>query len=223
MKIDLKIPYNTVIYCPTYESAQELFETLSRIGWKGDISLYDWKIHKEKMCYNLYRDMYSHIQYYEEQDTNIITSQEFINLHRNNNMNTKKYKVTRQQIKQIYDIACPQWQSHIEELMGISFEPFNNEGELSHIIVTRMFEEATSPQKNVLKEIFPEYDKNVYPLCTPMMCSNDGIDWYLRYKCTNKTVYMNGHKEEGNISFKFIVPVKDFNFEDAPSNIPKSL
>lgn len=62
-----------------------------------------------------------------------------------------------------------------------------------------------------------------FPIDTPVMVSDNGFNWSLRYAANEKNkVYEGGLKSKDTaciVSYKHIIPVKDFNFENPVANI----
>lgn len=69
----------------------------------------------------------------------------------------KSYRVTRSQMKQIYDIACSTWKPKIVGMMVEYGDPFSEEIILPGNQVTEMFKASLSYQEDVLYEVFPDY------------------------------------------------------------------
>ena len=67
------------------------------------------------------------------------------------------------------------------------------------------------------------------PIDTPVMVRNDSFvirEWKLRYYDKDNRAFVNGAKSddcETSMVFDYIVPVKDFDFNDPESNIQKSI
>lgn len=139
-------------------------------------------------------------------------------------MNDKTYKVTRQQMGEIYSIACLEWKDKISNITSEYFSSFVNEVSLPHKIVKEMFDAATDEQKKVLESIFIDYNKKVIKEGTSVMAS-DGYSWILGfYSGGNEVnVYINAAKKGCPLVYKHIVPVSDFNFDNPESNISKSI
>lgn len=57
----------------------------------------------------------------------------------------------------------------------------------------------------------------------PVMVSDNGKNWSLRYHHKGKLAYKDGGKCGDSLYWSFIVPVKGFNFNDPESNIEKSI
>lgn len=61
------------------------------------------------------------------------------------------------------------------------------------------------------------------PIDTPVMVSDNGFNWSLRYAANEKgKVYKSGTKSKysvGMVSYKHIIPVKNFNFENPIANV----
>lgn len=71
------------------------------------------------------------------------------------------YKVTREQLAEIYSIACSTWKPKIEKITNDALGAFNTEGELSEEIVQSMRDAATTEQRPVIDRIFPKPKKMV--------------------------------------------------------------
>lgn len=69
-------------------------------------------------------------------------------------MNT--YKVTRENLEQIYLIACDQWKERIVKLTQETLGAFGTEGELSEETVQSMRDAATKEQRPVIDKLFPK-------------------------------------------------------------------
>jgi hypothetical protein len=74
---------------------------------------------------------------------------------------TTTYKVTREQLKEIYDIACSIWKEKIAGITNNYLGSFKNEGELPESIVNDMRNAATKDQKPTIDRIFPQPKKLV--------------------------------------------------------------
>lgn len=66
------------------------------------------------------------------------------------------------------------------------------------------------------------------PIDTPVMVCTEHwySDWVVRYYNTNNTAFFSGKKQidnAGSSQWKYIVPVKDFDFENLESNKEKSI
>ena len=67
------------------------------------------------------------------------------------------------------------------------------------------------------------------PIDTPVMIRDDSFvtrEWKLRYYDKNKKAFVNGSKSidcDESMHFDYIVPVKDFDFEDLESNKKRSI
>lgn len=68
-----------------------------------------------------------------------------------------KITVTKEQLKEIHDVACDSWKSKIEKYTLRN--PFGNTIEFKQIEINEMFEAATATQKPVLVSIFGEQTK----------------------------------------------------------------
>jgi hypothetical protein len=74
---------------------------------------------------------------------------------------TTTYKVTREQLKEIYDIACNRWKEKIAGITNNYLGAFKNEGILPESIVNEMRDAATKDQKPTIDRIFPKPKKLV--------------------------------------------------------------
>lgn len=83
------------------------------------------------------------------------TKERLIEYFTQQNTNMKKYKVTRAQMKDIYNMACSGWQPKIEKLVKDYGDIFYDEVDLPEEEVEKMFRAATPEQLPTLKEIFP--------------------------------------------------------------------
>lgn len=73
---------------------------------------------------------------------------------------TMNYKVTRQQMKEIYDIACSTWKPKIKALTEKYIGALDDEGELPEEVVKEMKSAATTEQKPLIDRIFPQPQDN---------------------------------------------------------------
>lgn len=97
----------------------------------------------------------------------------------------KTYKVTREQLAEIYNIACSEWKTKIENLTTETLGAFGQEGELTEETVQSMRDAATDSQRPVIDRIFPmpvkrkvqkqsKYYLNIYAnRCVPYNNSRD--------------------------------------------------
>lgn len=67
----------------------------------------------------------------------------------------KNYKVTREQLKEVYDIACDAWKKKIEKLTQETLGSFGDEGELSEETVQSMRDASSHEQRKTIDLIFP--------------------------------------------------------------------
>lgn len=70
----------------------------------------------------------------------------------------KTFKVTRQNLKNIYDVACQDWKTRIDKLTTEYLGNFKESGELPESLVREMFGAANDNQKKTLKHVFPEFE-----------------------------------------------------------------
>lgn len=136
------------------------------------------------------------------------------------------HKVTRAQMAEIHSIACSEWKKKIEKIVSEQFGAFDDETELTNEEVKAMFNAATPAQKPVLEKVFPNYGKRVIKVDTPVMCSDNGNDWSLRYYSNKNKSFNCGKKSTGaqiEVPWKYIVTVSDFDFNDIESNVSKSI
>ena len=64
------------------------------------------------------------------------------------------------------------------------------------------------------------------PIDTPVMVSSYGDEWSLRFYAGNNKAFSDGLKDRYSIgvcNWEYIVPVKDFDFNDPKYNIQKSI
>lgn len=73
----------------------------------------------------------------------------------------KTYKVTREQLAEIYSIACFGWKPKIEKITNDALGAFGTDGELPEEIVQSMRDAATTEQRPVIDRIFPKPKKMV--------------------------------------------------------------
>lgn len=74
------------------------------------------------------------------------------------------FTITRQELGEINEMACPDWKIKLEIFAKIYGKPFENNIFLPEKVVREMFDAATSSQIAVLEKIFPTYtkDKNLF-------------------------------------------------------------
>ena len=75
------------------------------------------------------------------------------------------YRVTRKDMKQIYDVSCSQWKVKIIDKVEKLFMPLDDETFLTQEEVKEMFDAiANDKQREVFNSIFPDFnlDKNVF-------------------------------------------------------------
>ena len=69
-----------------------------------------------------------------------------------------KFKTTRSSMQKIYNVACTTWKSKIIDMVSkYAVSGFSEEIILPQIEVEEMFKAASSTQKEVLEEVFPNY------------------------------------------------------------------
>ena len=64
------------------------------------------------------------------------------------------------------------------------------------------------------------------PIDTPVMVSATDEEWLLRFYAGDNATFIDGSKSNGDAGtcyWSYIVPVKDFDFNDPKSNIDKSI
>ncbi len=66
------------------------------------------------------------------------------------------YKVTRDEFKKIYDVACYEWKQKLSNL--IAEQPFNDMLEFTGQQVKAMLEASTKSQDPIVRAVFHEYD-----------------------------------------------------------------
>lgn len=114
--------------------------------------------------------------------------------------NNMEYKITRSQMKQMYDAACEDWRPKIIEYTKYHFSPLYDEGTLPDTVVKELYSQATPQQKKLLDSIFPDYSKVVIiPKGEKAWVRSKGTEWFLRYSDGTGGFY-NCQKKEGYIS-----------------------
>lgn len=103
----------------------------------------------------LYNNDRLNLNYYD--DYTEITAEQLLN----QSKEMKTYKVTREQLAEIYSIACGTWKPKIGKITNDALGAFNTEGELSEEIVQSMRDAATTEQRPVIDRIFPKPKKMV--------------------------------------------------------------
>jgi hypothetical protein len=68
----------------------------------------------------------------------------------------EKQTLTREQVKEIYDIACSDWKKIIDKYVLDNTGTFSNEVTFDNEMVIKMFNAATETQRPVLKRLFKE-------------------------------------------------------------------
>jgi hypothetical protein len=66
------------------------------------------------------------------------------------------YKVTRDEFKKIYDVACYEWQQKLSNI--IAEQPFNDKLEFTRQQVKAMIDASTKSQEPIVRAVFHEYD-----------------------------------------------------------------
>lgn len=66
------------------------------------------------------------------------------------------YKVTRDEFKKIYDVACYEWKQKLSNL--IAEQPFNDMLEFTGQQVKTMIDASTKSQEPIVRAVFHEYD-----------------------------------------------------------------
>ena len=64
------------------------------------------------------------------------------------------------------------------------------------------------------------------PIDTPVMVSATEEEWLLRFYAGDNATFIDGYKTNGDAGicyWSYIIPVKDFDFNDPKSNIDKSI
>jgi len=121
--------------------------------WTGDgDTLYYFRLGNEWEC-----------EEYLPTGHTIITEEQFKQIVEKglNKTEMKTYKVTREQLAEIYSIACLGWKPKIEKITNDALGAFGTEGELSEEIVQYMRDAATTEQRPVIDRIFPKPKKIV--------------------------------------------------------------
>lgn len=68
------------------------------------------------------------------------------------------YKVTRDEFKRIYDVACYEWKQKLDNL--IAQQPFNEKIEVTKQQVKAMIDASTKSQEPIVRDVFHEYDED---------------------------------------------------------------
>lgn len=124
-----------------------------------------------------------------------ITLEQFNKYILNKEETMKTYKVTREQMQEIYYIACYAWKTKILQLTQEYLGMFNTEGEIPEDVVQSMRDAATSDQLPVINRIFPEPKKLV---------KKEVVAWINVYKDSlsiyrqTGDFYYKGKDESGN-------------------------
>ena len=71
-------------------------------------------------------------------------------------MHNFNYKVTRDEFKKIYDVACYEWKQKLSNL--IAEQPFNDMLEFTGQQVKAMLDASTKSQEPIVRAVFHEYD-----------------------------------------------------------------
>lgn len=84
---EIKLKENTVVHCETKKLAQLVHGIAEKHGYRKTLSSmsnngYNWNIYRDKTCYNLVKGTRSSLAYYQKVGFNIISAEEFINLHK---------------------------------------------------------------------------------------------------------------------------------------------
>lgn len=87
MEKDLKIDNNTAVHCPTEALAKEVLAIADQLGykwWEGDryTDYTLWYTYRENTCYDLTEGLPSSFDFFLKEGYNIISAQDFINLHK---------------------------------------------------------------------------------------------------------------------------------------------
>lgn len=86
----------------------------------------------------------------------------------------KKHEITREQLKEIHDVACSEWKGTIT---GYALRnPFGDTIEFTQVQVDTMFKAATPSQLPVLEAIFGKQTKELNFKSNSIDCKVDGID-----------------------------------------------
>jgi len=67
------------------------------------------------------------------------------------------YKVTRDEFKKIYDVACNEWKQRLSNI--IAEQPFNDKIEVTRQQVKFMIDASTKSQEPIVRAVFHEYDE----------------------------------------------------------------
>jgi len=129
-----------------------------------------------------------------------ITYKQFLKyvLKQETKINMKSFKITRNQFKQLYDVACSTWKSKVKKFTETVLGTFQQEGELSYETVEEMFKAISNDeQRRVFTSIFPDFsnDKSI----DLSVATNEGLfgrtDSMIQIHCNgefkNKAFYLS--------------------------------
>lgn len=116
-------------------------------------------------------------------------------------MENKTFKITRQQLEEIHNIACNDWKIRIVDITDSVLGKFKNEGVLNYDIVKKMFKAATQKQLPTLQRIFPDYQEQEFIPKGELawVRSNDLMEWCVRFS-DGKGCFYKDQKKEGDVS-----------------------
>ena len=158
MKIQ-DIKANQAIHIATREEYDRIMNLLDRNGkrWSsgGRMSYNDvYEMYTSSTAINVWNDvMYCNTGWYIQEGYEIIPSTEITN------ETMKKYILTRENAAKIYKNVCSSWQKTID---GLFPSVILESTEVSEVDINRAWEEANTTQRQLIKEIFPEYKKVAY-------------------------------------------------------------
>ena len=110
-----------------------------------------------------------------------------------------KRKLTIQNYRKIYNVACPKWKTKLQDMYGKEFA-ISDEITIPEDDYKQMRIACTSEQHALFDEIFGK-DKEIYPDGTPCLVSNHIFGgWFFRYADGNGFYYINGKKSGEVIS-----------------------
>lgn len=140
-------------------------------------------------------------------------------------MNNMTFKITRQQMGEIYSNVGCEWKNRIIHLMYDYFTMFADEAFIPYNVVKSTFDDPTFSQKELLESIFVDYKESIVKEHALVMVSMLGSTWELGIYLNKNNVYLDFDNSLGNDprEFNYIVLVSEFDFNDPKSNIYKSI
>lgn len=150
---------------------------------------------------------------------NWIQKDDFIRLvtqHNPQKITSMYHHITRQQLKQIYNIACHPWKDKIERLaLEIFKDPLSVTGDINNLWVIEMFKAADTSQKELLTKIFPEYEKGHIPK-GEFAWVRDGSRshglWQVRYSAGDGSFYDAQLKQGTTTKWEDVKPFNEIPF-----------